>query len=82
MIDTTESLRWALLIFTIVSGNNGTDAGALGSHRFFDREASCIAEGQRLLSLAEPTEGITVRFACVPRNVIRDDLAMWPSRRN
>jgi hypothetical protein len=78
MIDTTETLRWALLVFTVLTGADGEQSSTHSAPSFYASIGDCAAEGQRILSVIEPAPGVLVRFACIPRTVLRDDLAMRP----
>jgi hypothetical protein len=70
VIEVTETLRWALIIFTIGVGPEHQETMTFAAPSFYATYASCVIEGDRILSLAEPVEGTHVHFACVPRAAI------------
>lgn len=81
MIETTETLRWALLVFAIFTGTDGSQTTTHSPPSFHGSISDCTAEGERFLAVVEPAPGAEIRFACIPRDVLREDLAMFPQPR-
>jgi hypothetical protein len=78
MIETTETLIWAILFFTTSLGVGGKEVTTYSAPSFHMTYEKCIADGERLLSVIDLKKGVKVRFACIPREMLRKDLAMHP----
>lgn len=78
MIDTSPLLQWALIVFAVVTGSDGRETSTHSAPSFYATYADCTAEGERILEVAEPVPGVDVRMACIPRVMLRADLAMRP----
>jgi hypothetical protein len=78
MIEVTEPLRWALVIISFATATPEAEP-SYGVPTFHANHAACDAEGQRFLSVIDIAEGQQIRYACVPRSVLKPELAMEPA---
>lgn len=76
MIETTQNLLWALVVFTTSLNGNGEQVITHAAPSFHATATACDDAGQRLMSVIDTAPGVTIAFACVPRSVLREDLAM------
>jgi hypothetical protein len=77
VIDTSELLNWALVVFSSIAGS-ANDRPTFSQPSFYESHASCVQAGERLMAAIDVSERARVGFACVPREVLRNDLAMRP----
>lgn len=78
MIETTETLAWALLVFATTVWPDGRETTAHSAPQFYETHDICQREGERLFSQIDVAENTRLRFACVPRQMLREDLALNP----
>lgn len=78
MIETTEALVWALVVFATSLSADGSEVITHSAPNFHLTSNTCSEKGEELLSVIDVEPGVNVQFACVPRMVLRDDLALYP----
>jgi hypothetical protein len=78
MIETAETLIWAMVVFATSLGVDGKEVITHSTPNFHLTQDKCKADGEHLLSVIDVEPGVKVQFACIPRELLRKDLALYP----
>lgn len=72
MIETTSTHIWVLVLFTIVTGADGSRVPVNGPLSFHTTLEACTAAGQHIVARMDVAPGGSAHFACVPRGTPTD----------
>ena len=77
MTETTEPLFWALVVLATSLGADGKQLTTYSAPDFYETAEKCKAKGEHLLSVIDMMPGVSVEFACIPREMLRSDLSLY-----